>query len=220
MIGGNGQGGVLVSATHFVTGVTVQGNTIGTDAGGTLNLGSAAATTNAAGNAAFNLTLPAGVGAGEKVTATATDPTGNTSEFSAAVAVNHPPTAAAGGPYTVPENGAVTLDASATTDPEQTAASLTYAWDLDGDGVFGETGTAAGRGDEVGRTPTSIRLERQDRGPRVVPVARFPRPRERTGAVPAIPLSPGHPPGAARAGPVGRLAQENACYPAGSIACF
>ncbi len=31
---------------------------------------------------------------------------------------------------------------------------LTYAWDLDGDGVFGETGGAASRGDENTRTPT------------------------------------------------------------------
>jgi hypothetical protein len=29
-----------------------------------------------------------------------------------------------------------------------------YEWDLDGDGVFGETGSSAGRGDEVGVAPT------------------------------------------------------------------
>lgn len=308
LIGGNGLGGVLVSATHFTTGVTVQGNTIGTDASGTRNLGntghgvwvydangntirenaiafntgsgvrvettstvvgqlsgvnnlitrngiaanggpgidlvptagttgndagdadtganqrqnfpllnpgvsdyvtttitgtlnsksnttytleffaSAAAdpsgfgeggrflgtatvTTNGSGNAVINLTLPAGVGAGEVVTATATDPLGNTSEFSAAVVVNHPPTASAGGPYTVPENGTVVLDASATFDPEQSAASLTYAWDLDGDGVFGETGetgvspTFAAAGlDGNGAVPLTVSLRVTDAG--------------------------------------------------------
>jgi uncharacterized delta-60 repeat protein len=64
------------------------------------------------------------------------------------------PTANAGGPYTVPEGGTVTLDASGTTDPFQDPATLTYAWDLDGDGVYGETGAGAQRGDEVGIHPT------------------------------------------------------------------
>ncbi len=34
------------------------------------------------------------------------------------------------------------------------ADSLSYTWDLDGDGVFGETGTPAGQGNEIGATPT------------------------------------------------------------------
>jgi CSLREA domain-containing protein len=46
-------------------------------------LGSANVTTNGSGNVSFNLTLPATVAAGEVVTVTATDPNGNTSEFSA-----------------------------------------------------------------------------------------------------------------------------------------
>ena len=37
-------------------------------------------------------------------------------------------------------------------DPE--GDPLTFTWDLDGDGVFGETGLAADRGDEVGASPT------------------------------------------------------------------
>ena len=45
-------------------------------------LGSAQATTNASGNATFHVVLPVAIAAGEKVTATATDPEGNTSEFS------------------------------------------------------------------------------------------------------------------------------------------
>ena len=64
------------------------------------------------------------------------------------------PTADAGGPYTVEEGGTVTLDASGTTDPGQDPSTLTYLWDLNGDGIFGETGSAATSGDEVGLHPT------------------------------------------------------------------
>ncbi|QDU21299.1 PKD domain-containing protein [Urbifossiella limnaea] len=72
----------------------------------------------------------------------------------AVISVNAPPTANAGGPYTVAEGGSVTLDGSGSSDPDQSAGTLTYTWDLDGDNVFGETGAAAGRGDEVGVNPT------------------------------------------------------------------
>lgn len=64
-----------------------------------------------------------------------------------------PPTANAGGPYTVFEGGAVQLDGTQSSDPSQPANTLTYQWDLDGDGLFGETGSAAARGDETGSTP-------------------------------------------------------------------
>lgn len=51
--------------------------------------------------------------------------------------VPHPPVANAGGPYTVVEGGAVTLDASGTTDPDLPSGdTLTYAWDFDQDGAF------------------------------------------------------------------------------------
>jgi PKD repeat protein len=59
------------------------------------------------------------------------------------------PTADIGGPYVVDEDGSIQLDASAST-----GLNLTYAWDLDGDGVFGETGAGATRGIETGATPT------------------------------------------------------------------
>ena len=53
----------------------------------------------------------------------------------------------------VEEGTTITLDASGTTDPDQDPASLTYLWDLNGNGVFGETGSAATNGDEVGVHP-------------------------------------------------------------------
>ena len=95
-------------------------------------LGSINVTTDAGGDATFDQVLPAATAAGELVVATATDPDGNTSEFSAP---NRPPTAAAGGPYTVDEGGSVTLDASTSIDPDQSAVALVYEWDFDYDGV-------------------------------------------------------------------------------------
>lgn len=65
---------------------------------------------------------------------------------------NLPPVADAGGPYTVAEGGSITLDASGSDDPDADD-SLIYAWDLDGDGTYGETGSDASRGDEVGISP-------------------------------------------------------------------
>jgi hypothetical protein len=59
-------------------------------------IGTATVLTDASGNAAFNVTLPFAVSAGQLVTTTATDPDGNTSEFSATrlvVNANQPPVA-------------------------------------------------------------------------------------------------------------------------------
>ena len=68
---------------------------------------------------------------------------------------NTPPVADAGGTYRVAVHDSVRLDASGTYDAEQPDnRTLTYDWDLDGDGVYGETGAGAERGDEVGMTPT------------------------------------------------------------------
>jgi hypothetical protein len=60
--------------------------------------------------------------------------------------VNSPPTAEAGGPYSVAEGGSVMLDGSGSSDPNEPTGGLTYEWDLDGDAVFGEAG-------ETGATP-------------------------------------------------------------------
>ncbi len=59
------------------------------------------------------------------------------------------PTADAGGPYDVTENGTVQLNGLAST-----GTGLVYEWDLDADGVFGETGSAATRGNERLNKPT------------------------------------------------------------------
>jgi hypothetical protein len=57
-------------------------------------IGSTTTTTNGACAASFNATIPATVSAGVNITATATDPSGNTSEFSAAFVSTATPTAA------------------------------------------------------------------------------------------------------------------------------
>jgi hypothetical protein len=66
--------------------------------------------------------------------------------------VNAAPAAEAGGPYTVLDGGSVVLLGSGS-DPNA-GETLTYQWDLDGDGNYGETGAAASRGDETGVSPT------------------------------------------------------------------
>jgi len=53
-------------------------------------IGSSIVTTDASGNSSFNVQLPVSVSAGSIVTATATDPDGNTSEFSLCHFVNAP----------------------------------------------------------------------------------------------------------------------------------
>lgn len=62
-----------------------------------------------------------------------------------------PPEAEAG-EYEIDQDTFAELDGSESSDsdPETT---LTYEWDLDADGIFGETGGSATRGDEVGMTP-------------------------------------------------------------------
>jgi hypothetical protein len=57
--------------------------------------------------------------------------------------LNLPPTADAGGPYSVAEGGSVPLDGSGSTDNEQDPATLTYEWDFDQDGQYDDaTGIA------------------------------------------------------------------------------
>jgi hypothetical protein len=59
------------------------------------------------------------------------------------------PAADAGGPYSTPEGTNVTLDASASTDPDDHI--LTYAWDLDNDGAFDDGNNFTATFDTVGQ---------------------------------------------------------------------
>lgn len=78
--------------------------------------------------------------------------TGDTAEYLVTYEVGLP-AADAGGPYEVAEGSDVTLDASGS-EPADRLHALDVAWDLDGDGRFGETASAAARGDERGLRPT------------------------------------------------------------------
>ena len=69
------------------------------------------------------------------------------------IRANRPPVAEANGPYDVLAGGTVPLSGAGSSDPDA-GDTLTYAWDLDGDTIYGETGPAAARGDELGATPT------------------------------------------------------------------
>jgi hypothetical protein len=69
--------------------------------------------------------------------------TGNDVALTVVDVPNHPPTASAGGPYTINEGEALALNAAASTDPD--GDPLTYSWDINADGVFG---------DAVGVNPT------------------------------------------------------------------
>jgi len=55
------------------------------------------------------------------------------------------PVAKVGTGYTVCEGGSLKLSAAGSSG----GGTLIYAWDLDGDGIFGETGSAAARGDNL-----------------------------------------------------------------------
>ncbi len=89
------------------------------------------------------------------ISATATDEDGTYAAGNtvAVNVVNVAPTVNTGGPYQTFDDTPIVLTATAT-DPAGAADPLTFLWDLDGDGVYGETGTSATRGNEVGASVT------------------------------------------------------------------
>jgi hypothetical protein len=89
------------------------------------------------------------------------DAQGGTDQAAVSIVLNTPPVAHAGGPYLVGEGAALALDGSGSTDAEQPAPSLGYAWDLDGDGLLGGTGQdVTSRADRnVAKLSVVLRLE-------------------------------------------------------------
>jgi hypothetical protein len=76
---------------------------------------------------------------------------------------NEPPVANAGGPYTTQEGVDVTLNGAGSTDPD--GDPLTYAWDLNGDGVFGDASGPSPVFTNVGQDgvfPVSLRVTDPD----------------------------------------------------------
>ena len=73
-----------------------------------------------------------------QVDCSATTPVGtdNGSFTVTVLPANHPPVPSVGGPYSVAEGGSVTLDATGTTDADSDA--LTYTWDVNHDGTYGD----------------------------------------------------------------------------------
>ncbi len=100
-------------------------------------LGSAPLLTDSTGNASFTFQFPTPAGGARFVTATATDPAGNTSEFSEEFGVDTPPTAVIGfSRITVNAGASVPFDGRGSTDPS--GLPLTYSW------TFSDGGSASG----------------------------------------------------------------------------
>ena len=81
---------------------------------------------------------------------------GNVSGGGGTPVTSKAPQANAGGAYTVEAGKTVQLNGSATVDPSQNPSTLVYQWDLNGNGVFGETGAAATNGNELGANPIYV----------------------------------------------------------------
>jgi len=124
------------------------------------------------GSESFQMAYSGATGDEVTLTATrvATGPTyESTSEFSSSATVtaaNTAPTADIGGPYSIAEGEQLDLDASGSSDPED---SLTYAWDLDNDTFFDDEtgdspsvawGTLAALGlDDDGTYPIAVQVD-------------------------------------------------------------
>ncbi|NLS94972.1 MAG: cadherin-like domain-containing protein, partial [Planctomycetaceae bacterium] len=137
--------GVLANDTDPDTGDTLTAYVVTGPSEGSLTLNT---------DGSFTYTPNSGFTGPDTFTYEARDPQNASSQATVTITLNQPPTADAGGPYTIEETLSLTLNGSGSSDPEQTA--LTYEWDLDGDSVFGETGIDALYGDEIGIAPTFL----------------------------------------------------------------
>jgi hypothetical protein len=130
-------GGTLHSAPNLTFNLDVFVNSQCDPSGsgeGERYLGSASAATDASGDATFTATLPADFSEGLVATATATDPDGNTSEFSACAAVQkvasttQPPVANAGPNQTVSTGTLVMLNGNGSFDPNTPPLPVSFLW--------------------------------------------------------------------------------------------
>ncbi len=88
----------------------------------------------------WHLTAARGINSFGQIVGEGTTPSGATHAYLLSP-VSQAPIADAGGPYTINEGDSLSLDASASSDPE--GAPLTFTWDVNGDGAFGDaTGVA------------------------------------------------------------------------------
>ena len=118
--GGAGVGGRSVT---FTIGATTAAAVTGADGIATTTLPIPAP----AGPQSLHVELaPTGVGAGAVL------------DVAFTVTANAPPTANAGGPYTVEPGGALSLEGSGSDADAADASALTYSWDVNGDGTFGD----------------------------------------------------------------------------------
>ncbi len=125
--------GVINSTANTNFTIDLYGNTIGDPSGfgeGQMYLGTTMCLTDSGGNGTWTL-VAAGNVTGLVLSSTATDPTGNTSEFSAPQPpqTNLPPVANAGSDQTAHIGDIVTLDGSQSNDPDGNYP-LTYSWTI------------------------------------------------------------------------------------------
>ena len=133
--GGTFVSGTLASVPNSTFTIDFYANTAPDPSGfgqGEYYLGWTTVSTDANGNASFTATVGAVLAGASYLSATATDAAGNTSEFSGDIALPAyaPPTASAGGPYTMSYGGSVTFNGAASQSPE--AYPLTYSWTVNG----------------------------------------------------------------------------------------
>lgn len=80
--------------------------------------------------------------------------------------LNEAPVASAGGPYNAYANGSVTLNAGGSTDANQSTSTLSFSWDTDGNGIYGDASGMSPTiiGAQVGTSSRTVRVLVTDNG--------------------------------------------------------